>query len=90
MESKTKPPASEKEVLGVLIQEVLDATAQKNAAFDIFRAVLDQFPSGLPHPDGSGQIASASQGLALARERVRAAEIRLSDFLERRRIVRKN
>ena len=84
MDSKRKPPTSEKEILGVLIQDVIDATAEKNAAFDAFQVVLGQFPSGLPHPDGSQRIANSSERLAGARKKVMAAQTRLSDFLDRR------
>ena len=84
MESKKKPPTSEKEILGVLIQDLIDATSEKNAAFDAFQVVLGQFPSGLPHPDGSQRIANSSQCLAAARKKAMTAQTRLSNFLDRR------
>ena len=83
MNSKRKPLTSEKEILRTLIQEVIDATAEKNEASDAFEVVLGQFPSGLPHPDGSQRIANSSQRLLRARKKLMTAHIRLSDFLDR-------
>jgi hypothetical protein len=83
MESKRKPPTSEKEVLRILIHEAIDATAEKNEASDEFDIVMGQFPSGLPHPDGSQRIANSSQRLSIARKKVMMAHTRLTDFLDR-------
>ena len=46
MEAKRKPLTSEKEVLRILIQEVIDAAAEENEASDAFEVVIGQFPSG--------------------------------------------
>jgi len=83
MDAKRKPPRREIEVLRILIQEVIDATAEKNEASDRFDVVMDQFPSGLPHPDGSQRIANSSQRLSIARKKVMMAHTRLTDFLDR-------
>ena len=83
MDAQRKPPTSEKEILRILIQEVIDATAEKNKAADCFEAVMGQFPSGLPHPDGSQRIANSSYRHSTARKKVAMAHTRLSDFLDR-------
>ena len=83
MDSKRKPPTSAKDILRCVIQEVIDATAEKNEAFDCFEIVMGQFPSGLPHPDGSQRIANSSQALSSARKKVMTAHTRLSEFLDR-------
>jgi hypothetical protein len=83
MESKRKPPTSEKEVLRILIQEVIDATAEKNEAVDAFEVVIGQFPCGLPHPDGSQRIENSSHRLSSARKKAASAHSRLSEFLDR-------
>jgi hypothetical protein len=83
MESKRRPPTGEKDVLEILIQQVIDATAQKNEASDAFDIVIGQFPSGLPHPDGSQRIENSSSRLSIARKKMMEAHNRLSDFLNR-------
>ena len=83
MDAKRKPPKSELEVLRILIQEAVDATAEQNEASDEFDDVLDQFPSGLPYPDGSQRIAKSSQRLSVARKKAMMAHTRLADFLEK-------
>ena len=83
MDAKRKPPTSEKEILRILIQNVIDATAEKNEASDAFEIVVGQFPSGLPHPDGSQHVANSSQRLSIARKKVMMAHTRLSEFLDR-------
>jgi hypothetical protein len=83
MDAKRKPPTSERDILTVLIQEVIDATTEKNEASDAFEVVIGQFPSGLPHPDGSQRIANSSRHLSNARKKVMMAHTRLSQFLDR-------
>jgi hypothetical protein len=83
MDTKQKPPKREIEVLSILIQEVIDATAEKNEASDEFDVLMDQFPSGLPYPDGSQRIANSSQRLSSARKKVMMAHTRLTDFVDR-------
>ena len=83
MGPERRPPTDEKEILRILIQEVLDATAEKTEASDAFELAMGQFPSGLPYPDGSQRIANSSQRLSYARKRSMAAHIRLTDFLDR-------
>jgi len=83
LDARRKPPTPEHEILRILVQEVIDATAEKNEASDDFARVMDQFPSGLPHPDGSQRIANSSQRLSIARKKAMTAHARLSDFLDR-------
>jgi len=83
MDAKCKPSRREIDVLRILVQEVIDAMAEKNEASDEFDGVMDQFPSGLPHPDGSQRIAKSSQRLSLARKNAMTAHARLTDFLDR-------
>jgi hypothetical protein len=83
MDAKSKPPRREIDVLRILVQDVIDTVAEKNEASDEFDRVMDQFPSGLPHPDGSQRIANSSQRLALARKNAMTAHARLTDFLDR-------
>ena len=83
MASKREPPPNEKEVLRILIQEVIDATANKNLASEAFERAISQFPTGLPHPDGSQHIKNCSAQLATARREVLTAHSSLNDFLER-------
>jgi hypothetical protein len=44
---------------------------------------MDQFPSGLPYPDGVQRIKNASNKLNLARKAMATAHNRLNDYLSR-------
>ena len=81
--SPRKPPTAEQSIRTRLLQEVLEATARSSQAAREFEAVIGQFPSGLPHPDGSQRIESASQNLTVARKALMKAHNRLSDYHER-------
>ena len=81
--SPRKPPTSEQNIRTRLLQEVLEATARTNQAAREFEAVVGQFPSGLPHPDGSRRIKSASLDFANARRELMKAHTRLSDYHDR-------
>src|SRR5258708_5237321 len=76
-----KPPAATNAVREILIQEVLETTAKKGEAFIKFKSVMDQFPSGLPHPDGIQLVKNASHELAIARKEMALAYTRLNDYL---------
>jgi len=82
-QTKRKPPASEQEIRCVLIQDLVDATVREKAASDEFNTVIGQFPSGMPHPDGSDRIQAASRKLIAARKEMGRAHSRLNDFLDR-------
>ena len=81
--ARRKPPASEPEIRYVLIQNLVDATVREKAASDHFNTVIGQFPSGMPHPDGSDRIQDASRKLIAARKEMGRAHSRLNDFLDR-------
>lgn len=74
---------SAQEIRLALIQELVDATGREKAASDEFNTVISQFPSGLPHPDGSQLIQNASCKLIAARKYMGRAHSRLNDFLDR-------
>jgi hypothetical protein len=62
-EAKCKPPSPDRHVRNTLLQEFIEATARVNAASEAFIAVMDDVPSGLPHPDGTRRIHNASREL---------------------------
>jgi hypothetical protein len=78
--SPRKPPTAEQSIRTRLLQEVLEATALTGQAAREFEAVIGQFPSGLPHPNGSQRIKSASQNLTVARKALMKAHNRLSEY----------
>jgi hypothetical protein len=80
---KRKPTATAQEIRTTLLQELQRATKRNSEAIREFEAVIDQFPSGLPHPDGVHRIRTASNALSIARKEMATAHNRLSDFLNR-------
>ena len=78
---KRKPPRSETEVLRILIQDVVDATAFTNEANQGFGVAISQFPSGLPFPAGAQHIKNTSVQLSTARNKLATARNRLDAFL---------
>ena len=80
-EVKRKPPGRENKVLNLLIQDVVVAATLKNEACEAFNAAIDQFPSGLPYPDGAQCVKNTSALLSIARKKLRTAHDRLHDFL---------
>jgi hypothetical protein len=79
---KTTPLALE-DTRDILLQAVFEATARNNEAFGEFQAVMGQFPSGLPHPDGVQRIKNASHKLSITRKEKMKADDRLNDYLGR-------
>ncbi len=79
--SNVKPRTTEDQVRSALIQEIVEATALKNQASGAFEIVMGQFPSGLPHPNGSLRIKNASVKLSIASKGIFKAHNRLNDFL---------
>jgi DNA-directed RNA polymerase subunit RPC12/RpoP len=77
---KTKAPAPQ-DIRTTLFQDVLEATARNNDAFEEFKVVTGQLPSGLPHPDGVQRIKNASRRLSFARKEKMQADNRLNDYL---------
>jgi hypothetical protein len=46
-----------------------------------FNAAIDQFPSGLPYPDGAQSVKNTSAQLSIARQILRTAHNRLDTFM---------
>jgi hypothetical protein len=80
---KPKSSTAAQEIRTILLQELQRATKRNGEAIREFEAVIDQFPSGLPHPDGVQRIKNASNALSIARKEMAAAHNRLNDFLNR-------
>ena len=74
---------NEVKIREVLRQDVLSTTATLNAASEEFTALLNDIPSGIPHPDGAQRIHQASRKLSAARKEMITAHSRLNDFLSR-------
>ena len=82
-EARRASPESAQKIRLALIQDLVDATVREKAASDEFNTAIGQFPSGLPHPDGSQLIQNASCKLIAARKNMGRAHSRLNDFLDR-------
>ena len=78
-----RKPAAVEQVRRLLIQESVEATVRANAALRAFKEALNQFPSGLPHPDGTRCIQDASRKLITARKAMGRSNTRLNDYLSR-------
>ena len=81
--ARRKPPATEQQIRTTLFQDVFEATERNNEATREFEAVMGQFPSSLPHPDGAQRIKNASSSLTVARKEKMKAHDRLNDYLGR-------
>ena len=79
---ESKAPGSA-EIRTALVKRIVDATARVSAAKSAFSLVMNQVPSGLPHPDGAQRIHNASRELDAARKEMMEAHTRLNDFIER-------
>jgi hypothetical protein len=84
--TKRKPPKSEKDLLSILIRNVVNATALENRAREEFNAAMNRFPCGLPYPDGAQEISVASARLSSARNMLAAARNRLDDVMNKRSV----
>jgi hypothetical protein len=82
-ENKRKPATSKPGIKETLVSEIVEATARVSAANGEFSEIMNQFPSGLPHPDGVQRIKNASRTLDVARKEMMEAHKRLNDFIER-------
>ena len=80
---KLKPPESEKDFLDILIRHVVNATTFENRANEEFNAAMNQFPTGLPYPNGAQQIKTTSAHLLSARKMLEIARNRLDDFINK-------
>jgi len=68
------------EILKTLLDQLAEATETHRLHQQYFQVVVNDIPSGLPHPDGVQRIAKASAECAHARERQRLARTRLKLF----------
>ena len=59
--TKRKPPATEQDIRGTLLQDVLELTARTNEAAAEFESVMGKIPSDLTYPDGTQRIKNASK-----------------------------
>jgi hypothetical protein len=67
-----------------LLQDAFDEAQQRRIeASKRFTEVMDDVPSGIPHPDGTDRIKMASREYKDSREAASAAMKRLSDFMIR-------
>jgi hypothetical protein len=82
-EAKSKPPASEHQILNVLNQDLQAATERAKEATAALDAVTREIPSALPYPDGTQRIHNIARELSLARVELMRAHNRLNDFLAR-------
>jgi hypothetical protein len=70
-------------IRSILHEDLISATRGNSEALREFDEVMDQFPSGLPHPDGAQRVNNASNKLSSARKKMGTAHNRLNDFLGR-------
>jgi len=77
---KTKP-RDPQDIRAILLDNLVEATRRSQLANRDFEAVLGQFPSGLPQPDGAQRIKNASNQLSDARKEMARAHNRLNDYL---------
>jgi hypothetical protein len=66
-----------REILKTLLDQLAEATETHRLHQQYFQVVVNDIPSGLPHPDGVQRIANASTECAHARARMRTARLRL-------------
>ena len=64
-----------------LIERLAAASARAFEASEHFNQMIDDIPSGLPHPDGTQRIHNASRALSDARREMVQAHNRLHTFL---------
>jgi hypothetical protein len=77
--TKSKAP----EIRTALVNRIVEATARVSAANSAFSTVMNQIPTGFPHPDGAQRIHNVSRELDAARKEMMEAHARLNDFIER-------
>ena|SRR5258706_2734232 len=82
-EAEAKSPTTEQEIRLVLVNRIVEAETRLSVANEAFSSVMNQIPSGLPHPDGTQRIHNASRELDIAREEMMNAHTRLNGFVER-------
>ena len=70
-------------VHSVLVQELLQATAELDSLTEAYDEVMLDIQAGLPASDGIQRIRLISEQVAAAREKLSRTHSRLSDFLNR-------
>jgi hypothetical protein len=80
---KPQARATDRDIRAILVKHIIEATERANAASRVFNAVIDEVPSGSPHPDGTQRIRNASRDLDSARREMMKAHTRLNEFVER-------
>jgi hypothetical protein len=78
-----RPTALESQLRARLMQELLETSACAKNASEVFLALLQETPSGLPHADGGQRIQNASRELSAARTEMERAHSRLNFYLSR-------
>ena len=71
------------DIRSALDHDLLEATLQVDAASTEFKSMMEDIPSGLPHPDGTQRIQNSSRKLAAALRQREHAHNRLDDYLSR-------
>jgi hypothetical protein len=73
----------ERQITALLVQRIVDATSEVNAAYEEFNAVVREMPKNPAYGDGTQRIHQASQKLSVARKQMMTAHTRLNDFVGR-------
>ena len=82
-DAERKPQTRGQRIRSVLLDQIIEATARTNAANDVLTSIMQDIPSGLPHPDSLERIHIASHALQEARTSMMAAHRRLNEYLSR-------
>jgi len=69
-----------------LDHDLLEATLRVEIASIEFKFLIEDIPSGLPHPDGSQRIQNSSRKLAAALRQRERAHKRLDDYLSQEKV----
>jgi len=76
-----KPESNRNNISSALVHDLTEAKVRFEANALEFNSIIDDIPSGLPHPDGTQRIQNASRKLATTRKRKERAYDRLDDYL---------
>ena len=71
------------DIRSALDRDLLEATLRVDTASIEFKSIIEDIPSGLPHPDGTQRIQNSSRKLAAALRQREGAHNRLDDYLSR-------
>jgi len=69
-----------------LDHDLLEATLRVEIASIEFKFLIEDIPSGLPHPDGGQRIQNSSRKLAAALRQRERAHKRLDDYLSQEKV----